>query len=321
MRLIITGFLLVGFLFTAMPSEAATAQSSSPDVTCSPTYTVIATANIGAGDINYCVYVPQTIQPGMSFQVVGTLTAPPSVLPTFTTAAAAFTSLGCTESGPTTIVPTTNGVVGTQWTATSLMTMTSEQCIINSGASLTIGAVPLMIYNTILSVGVATENIRIDNFNYLCDAPGIAPNAYSTTGTVCNDVLFGNNTVSINNTVPVSINNTIGNITINGNFSLNGTSGTGSAEPQGFNGSLYILLAAIGLALARTAEIRGHHGYRVVAGGIFLMAPLAMMKELERLGFNHMDDTALSFALIFFAIQWCLAVYLFIPKDDTEEAQ
>lgn len=165
---------------------ASPAQSAQVAV-CVPPYAIIATASIGAGEINFCVYYPSVVLPGSTFQIISVLTAPPSTTPAFTSAANAFLlNVGCTEGTPQTVVPTTNGVVGTIWTAISTLTMTSEQCDLVASISLNVGAVPSQIYATDLPLNIRTENVRQDNFNYLCDSPAIAPNAYSVTTTTCN---------------------------------------------------------------------------------------------------------------------------------------
>lgn len=184
----IAALLVLGLV--ALPVQGQTADSARVTV-CAPPFPVASSASTGAGYINFCVYYPESVQPGEAFGVTGILTAPTTALPVFTAAASAFgpNGGGCTETTPTALVPTSNGVVGTQWTATSGFTMSagSERCDFIAAASLTVGVTPLQIYTTTLTVNVRTENVRVDNFNFLCDAPAIAPNAYSTTGTTCND--------------------------------------------------------------------------------------------------------------------------------------
>lgn len=170
--------------------QGQTADSARVTV-CAPPYPVVSSASTGAGFINFCVYYPESVQPGESFGVTGILTAPTTVLPVFTAANSAFgpNGGGCTETTPTALVPTSNGVVGTQWTVTSGFTMSagSERCDFIAAASLTVAAVPMQIYTTTLTLNVRTENVRVDSFNFLCDAPAIVPNAYSTSATTCND--------------------------------------------------------------------------------------------------------------------------------------
>lgn len=187
MRLIIAAVLLVSVL-TVMPTGEAQTSDSARVSVCLPPMPVVASASNGAGFINFCVNYPPVVQPGSTVIITATLTAPTTVLPTFTSAANTFLlQTGCTEGTPTTIVPAANGVIGTIWTVGSFITMTSEQCDFVAVATLTIAAAPQEVYKINLPVNIQTENVRVDNFNYLCDAPAIAPNAYSTTATSCND--------------------------------------------------------------------------------------------------------------------------------------
>lgn len=188
MNRLLPALLLLGLLLAATPATAAPAQSTMVAV-CAPTYTVVATASIGAGDINFCVYyTPITATSASTFQVISAFTAPPTVAPLITTAAAAFIqNSGCTEGTATAGVPTTNGILGTVVNYASIWTMTAEQCDGAAVMSLTIGVVPLQVYTMAIPITVQTENRRQDNYDYLCDAPAIAPNAHSTTGTTCND--------------------------------------------------------------------------------------------------------------------------------------
>lgn len=132
--------------------------------------------------------------------MISILTGPTTLIPIFPTAAAAFTvntasTSQCTEGSPGVIVPTTNGVVGTMWTATTSFTMAAgaERCDFAAFATLTVGP-SLQVYSTVLTMNVQTENVRVDNFNFHCDAPGIAPGAYSTVTTTCNDPNLNMNT-------------------------------------------------------------------------------------------------------------------------------
>lgn len=185
---IVMALLLVGAALAVLPTVNAQTAETAMQSTCAPPYPLVASANNGAGYINFCVYYPHTVMPGASFNVFSVLTAPTTVLPVFQAAGAAFAaSIGCTEGTPVNVLPATNGVVGTMITHQSSFTMTGEQCLGSASGSLTIAALPLNIYLTSIPISILTENVRLDTFNYLCDAPAIAPNAYSTTATTCND--------------------------------------------------------------------------------------------------------------------------------------
>lgn len=174
----------------AMPIGQAQTPDSARVGVCLPPYPIVASANTGAGYINFCVYYPESVQPGEQFSVSSVLTAPTTVAPVFIAAGSAFTAnFGCTEGTPVVGIPTTNGVVGTMWTAVTTFTLSagSERCDFIASITMTVAVVPLQIYSSGIQSYVRTENVRVDNFNYLCDAPAIAPNAYSTTGTTCND--------------------------------------------------------------------------------------------------------------------------------------
>jgi hypothetical protein len=208
-----------------MPAATAQTSDSARVSVCATPYPVTATASIGAGFINFCVHYPPIVMPGSTFNVVSTFTAPPSLVPVFNTATGAFVNLvGCTEGTPNANPPTTNGVAGTMNAFTTTVTMTSEQCDAAASIAFTIGAVPLNIYLNYLPITVLTENVRMDIFDFLCDAPGIVPNAYSTTATTCNDpnvnnAVSGNLDVSIcPETEPCFIES---NATFSGNFTDN----------------------------------------------------------------------------------------------------
>lgn len=195
---------LITLAFLAMPQEAKADSADSAEIAvCAPPYPIVATANNGAGYINFCVYYPPVVATSSStFQVTSIITAPTTVLPVFGTAASAFAqNSGCTEGTATVNPPVTNGVVGTMNTFASVWTMTGEQCDGNAGVSLTIAAAPINIYLAFLPVTVQTENRRMDLFDFGCGAPGIVPNSYSTTATNCgtptvNTVLSGTLTLA-----------------------------------------------------------------------------------------------------------------------------
>lgn len=307
-------FLALFISCLAIPNASAQTEDGVPLMkVCETPLPVNAGAAIGAGFINFCVFYPAIVQPGSTFFIKSTLTAPATVVPVFTTAANAFQGFtGCTEGTPAVFTPTTNGVYGTMWSAISTLTMTSEQCDGVATALLTIAAVPLQVYSSNLPINIQTENVRVDNFNYLCDAPEIAPNAYSVTATTCNDPNFGeiscigcNDTVTIGNT----------NVTVNVNATGNMTGGNATAGPPGFDGSLYVLLTVIGLAFAHMGETRRSNGPRIIGGGFLFAASLAIFHELERLGFTNMDNKTTDMALLIMAIHWLASVYLFFPKD------
>lgn len=185
---------LIIFVSCLQSVQSQTVDSSRSSV-CATPYPVVASANNGVGYINFCVYYPEVVQPSEVFAVVSILTGPTTLAPLFSTAAAAFTvntasTSQCTEGSPSAITPSSNGLIGTSWTATTSFTMLSgaERCDFAAFATLTIGP-SLQVYNTVLTMNVQTENFRVDNFNYLCDAPGIVPNVYSTSSTTCNDLI------------------------------------------------------------------------------------------------------------------------------------
>lgn len=172
--------------------QGQTSDSATANI-CAPPYPVIAGASTGAGFMNFCVSYPQEVQPGSTFLVSSIFTAPNTVLPVFPAATAAFTAnAGCTEGTPVQLAPTTNGVLGTMVSYATTFTLTGEQCDFTAFLTLTVAAVPIQIYNTGITALVRTENVRIDNFNYLCNAPAIAPNAYSTTATTCSTPQLNN---------------------------------------------------------------------------------------------------------------------------------
>lgn len=206
---IIVSLLFLATVLSLVPSVNAQTSDSARVAVCLPPYPVVASTNTGAGFINFCVYYPENVQPAEQFSVSSVLTAPTTVAPVFIAAGSAFTAnFGCTEGTPTVGVPTTNGVVGTMWTAVTTFTMSagSERCDFIASITMTVAAVPLQIYSSGIESNVHTENLRLDNFNYLCDAPAIAPNAYSTTATTCNDP-----NLSIGQTTPWAMNVNITN--------------------------------------------------------------------------------------------------------------
>lgn len=189
LRQIIVSTLIILVFMPAVVS-AQTSDSARVSV-CAPPVPVVASASIAEGFINFCVSYPPVVQPGSTVLISSTLTAPASSVPVFATAANAFLApVGCTEGTPAVVVPSANGVAGTMWTAISFLTMTSEQCDLAAAGTLTIAAVPINIYNVNLAVNIQTENIRVDSFSYLCDAPGIVPNVFGTTTTTCEDPTF-----------------------------------------------------------------------------------------------------------------------------------
>jgi hypothetical protein len=182
--------LVAATILAIQPTEAQAISDPGMLASCAPPYQTTGTASIGGGLINWCVYYPDTVMPGATFNVFSVLTGPTSTAPVFSAATDAFSaSSGCTEGTPSRLTPAVNGVVGIIVTYTSTFTMAagSESCRGNAFISLTVGTVPQEIYTTAIPMAILTENVRVDNFDYLCDAPAIAPNSYSTTATTCND--------------------------------------------------------------------------------------------------------------------------------------
>lgn len=152
-------------VLAAMPGAEAQTPNSSRVSVCKVPFPVVATASTGVGFVNFCVDYPESVQPGEVFGISATLTAPTTVLPVFTTAANAYVAdAGCTEGTPSVIVPTSNGVFGTQWTSVTSMTLTagSMRCAFSAFATLTVAAAPLQFYNTVLLLNVRTENASIE---------------------------------------------------------------------------------------------------------------------------------------------------------------
>jgi len=192
-------------------ASAQTADGVQMVKVCETPFQIIAGAAIGAGYINFCLFYPSVVQPGATFFIKSTLTAPATVVPVFTTAANSFQSFtGCTEGTPAVFTPTTNGVIGTMWSAISTLSMTGEQCDGVATALLTIGAIPIQVYSSNIPISIQTENVRVDNYDYLCDATGGVPNSFSTTATTCN-------TPTINAAVTGSLATTVsGTLTLSG---------------------------------------------------------------------------------------------------------
>lgn len=318
---------LVFVSLLGQPGQAQSIQDAGMQATCAPPYPVASTANTGAGFINFCVYYPHTVMPGSAFNVMSVLTAPTTVAPAFTAAINAFSAtIGCTEGTPSNLVPTTNGITGTIITHITSFTMTanSEACLGSATASLTVAAIPLQIYIVGLPISILTENVRVDNFNYLCDAPGIAPTIYSTSGTTCNDpnINNNNNNNAISGSLTVSVcpeaspcfiesNSTL---SINGNVSINQTNLPPEPKP-GFDGSLYILVCIMIAVLVYLAQTR-EQGLYAFAGFLSLAAGFILYREMDRIGL-----TSLTLASIFTFLHLALAGYLFYLTAYEENPQ
>lgn len=316
MKTTITMTVLILLAISAVPTQAEPAQGAMSTV-CAPPYDVVTTPSIGEGTINFCVYYPLLVLPGSSFYITSTLTAPPTVNPSITTSANAFLAqVGCTETGPpATIVPTTNGVVGTMWTAVSLHTMTSEQCDVVATVSLTVGATPVQIYLINMPIAIQTENMRLDNFNYLCDAPAISPNAYSTTLTTCNDPnLIVSGTLDMGSDVDVHNNVTVfSNVTVNENVTVQ----PGNQTTGEYDLPVYVLVLALSLFLIWMGENRGLTGSKVF-GAILLMVTAGIaIWQAERLGFNEAPGLLIPYVAftVMLGGYW-LAKPLFKENDD-----
>jgi hypothetical protein len=254
-----------------------------------------------AGDSTLCVQFPTWVPMRGIYTITANVEGPDVVavagIPIAMTHAWTLQSVsGCTAGTVSQNIQ--NTLLGSNGAVSIPLTMTSDVCTGSLRLVLSVTGVGL-VWQPLINFAIRVVQTDFDVTNRLCN--------FSATGDPCIQPVVtveGVNLVVNNN---LTSNGTMGNTTVNI-----------EAEPPGFDGSLYVLLVAIGLALARTGEVRNNHGYRMVAGGIFLMAPFAMMKELERLGFNHMGNKSMSVALLFFAINWILAIYLLLPKDEEE---
>lgn len=366
MRLIIA-LIILTLLGLMLPAVKGQTNDSANESKCAPAFNINISpphASIGNGYINFCVTYPSIVAAGSTFQVISILTAPPTVSPMFNSAAVAFSAIsGCTEgASPTQLSPSTNGVIGTMVTQGTTFTMTtgSDQCDFVAGVTLAIGVTVLQIYSATISMMARTEDLRVDNFNFLCDAPGIVPNSYSETTTTCNDVIFSlsgtinavmsgalalSGTLTVSDDAngwtihqdPISGSLTIcpvsapcyhvlsgalnSTVSINGNVSVNQT----NLPPQpkdGWDGSLYILVTVLGLIIAHLGESRRDNVYRVFGGLLLLVGAYIIVWELQRLGFNNvLDGYGLGFAIGFILIQACVALYLMYPKSKEEETE
>lgn len=252
---------------------------------------------------------------------VGRASGPPILTPAGLTTItwAAQDVSGCTFSSFDTLNDVFTGATGSSTDA--LITMTSNHCSANVLFTLTLtNALMITLFQNRVKIPV---DIRVDPaslYVFNCGATGTTTNAADPDTSTCNDPEQTVTCIDCTDTVTIGDTNVTVNVQANLTGNLTGGSGNQTTAP-GFDGSLYVLLTAVGIALAHVGGINRANGPRILGGAFVFAGSLAIFRELERLGFNHMEESTISMALLVMAIQWVAAVALMIPKDYEEEQE
>lgn len=278
-------------------------------------------ALVGTGAFQFCMhYTKEYSRVGDVFNVLATISGPAIAGSAVVFSIPVIT--GCTNGAITQFV----GVLGTTALGYAHFTVTStaRTCSGIGSWAITVGGVTTP-YRVEFHATTAEQTIEQWPTLNVAGELDIHQDPLSGTLEICPETApcFGELEVHqdpiCTETAPCfhEINSTV-DVSIMGNVSINQTNLPPPPEP-GFNGSLYILILVVIMALVHIGETRKDNVYRAAAAFLLLLAPFIMLWEREQLGFNHIfDGNGLRLALPFVFIHWAIATYLAYPKDYEE---
>ncbi len=322
-----TLLILLGLALASMPAHAATTTSSplQPGACQAADSTSVAAIALGvdAGALDSRITYPcGPLESGHEYGWVWSIDGPhllTAAVAASTTTVYSRTYYGCTLVGVDSEIDQFNTVIS--------HSIYSSHFTFNSGSNVchveTTLTFTFMVLTTTSSIVHRYEfSMYADEHNeqiYLCNATGDTPVSFDTSADTCttphiNATVHQDQACGATASTPCHLKHQ--NFTATADvFIGNQTVDFPPAQP-GFNGSVYILLLVFVLALAHLGELHRNQIYRMIAGGILLMASFVMLWELDRLGFNNTyHGFGLYLGLVFMLVQWALAGYLLTPKN------
>lgn len=295
---------------------------------------------VNAGNIIFCARYPHFGVPYSNsvFNVGATLSGPViTAVGGATTAITITAGTGCTAGASTT--RTGLAALGVAQTVTTTMTMTGPICTgkmrgtttLLAGTVISDTELPFTVYAQDTIKNSVEIGCGEDSTYQITSAPAIITDCADTAESreidewrsdMCdNPAGHGHCELHIHGGLNVNEEEACGAVTpclIGANITVNQSGNFTSDNGPVFEPSLYILLVSFAAILAFLGESRKDNNYRVMAGGIMLLAAFVKLWELDRLGFNNLGEWSLSFALGFMIIEGAIGLYLLFPKNYAE---